>query len=78
MRRIFWASLVVVSAVSATAGAEEVGGHIITLKRVIITAPRQRPLAAVDVAPDPLRFPPPPLRQAFLDRVEAAVEKEPF
>ena len=77
MRRTFWVALVAVCAISGTAGAEEVGGRI-TLKRVIITAPPQRPLAAVDVAPDPLRFPPPPLRQAFLDRVEAAIGKDPF
>ena len=51
---------------------------VITLAEVTITGRIQKPIAAVDVSRIQPKLTLGELRQAFLDRIEAAIYKDPF
>jgi len=66
---------------SGEAGAQEKargGRGVITLTEVTITGRIQKPIAAVDVSRIQPKLTLAELRQPFLDRIEAAIYKEPF
>jgi hypothetical protein len=69
-----------VSAASGGAFAQEKGRGrgVITLTEVTITGRIQKPIAAVDVSRIQPKLTLAELRQPFLDRIEAAIYKEPF
>lgn len=54
------------------------GRGVITLTEVTITGRIQKPIAAVDVSRIQPKLTLAELRQPFLDRIEAAIYKEPF
>jgi hypothetical protein len=81
------ASLAVVAiAIAAPAAAQDKpaapagggGRGVITLAEVTITGRIQKPIAAVDVSRIQPKITLTELRQPFLDRIEAAIYKDPF
>ncbi|NUQ76461.1 MAG: hypothetical protein HUU21_23225 [Polyangiaceae bacterium] len=74
-----FASLALLSASGAAAQEKARGGRgVITLTEVTITGRIQKPIAAVDVSRIQPKLTLAELRQPFLDRIEAAIYKEPF
>lgn len=82
MRRalLAWTVGLVVLSLGGSAVAQGKGGkgRVITLNEVTIVGRVQRPIAAVDVARIRPRITLSELRQPFLDRIEDAINKEPF
>jgi hypothetical protein len=69
--------------VGAVASAQDKGKDnkqrgVITLAEVTITGRIQKPIAAVDVSRIAPKLTLAELRQPFLDRIEAAIYKDPF
>ncbi len=68
------------STVPAAAQSRQVKQQAAVLQvgEITIVGRVQKPIAAVDVATIPARLTLAELRQPFLDRIEAAVRKDPF
>ncbi len=62
----------------APAAAKAVAKGVYELDKIIVSSHPQRPMVAVDVARLVPRAPLPDLRQPLVDRIAAAVEKDPF
>jgi hypothetical protein len=54
------------------------GGRVITISEVTIVGRVQKPIASVDVNKIQPKLTLAELRQPFLDRIEAATQKDPF
>ena len=59
------------------AAAQQKGG-VITINEVTIVGRVQKPVASVDVSKIQAKLTLAELRQPFLDRIEAATQKDPF
>ena len=77
---IAFASLALLSLSGSTEAQERARGGrgVITLTEVTITGRIQKPIAAVDVSRIQPKLTLAELRQPFLDRIEAAIYKDPF
>jgi hypothetical protein len=62
---------------TAPAGAQQKGG-VITIGEVTIVGRVQKPIASVDVSKIQPKLTLAELRQPFLDRIEEAVQHDPF
>ena len=71
------AAVVLVGLVERTASAAEKGG-VITLGEIKIVGRVQKPVASVDVGHVQPNLTLAELRQPFLDRIEEAVQHDPF
>jgi hypothetical protein len=73
-------ALVVLSGILAAgeASAQQKGGNVITIGEVTIVGRVQKPIASVDVSKIQPKLTLAELRQPFLDRIEAAVQRDPF
>jgi hypothetical protein len=71
------ALLATVLAVAPSAHAQK-KGNVITIGEVTIVGRVQKPIASVDVSKIQPKLALTELRQPFLDRIEAAVHKDPF
>lgn len=65
-------------AFSVGVAAQEKKGGVISIREVVIVGRVQKPVASLDVNKIPAKLTLAELRQPFLDRIEAAVLKEPF
>jgi hypothetical protein len=72
------AAVLVLFATPAEAQETKPGGRVITISEVTIVGRVQKPIASVDVNKIQPKLTLAELRQPFLDRIEAAVSKEPF
>ena len=72
------AALAVIVFASNEAQAQEKKGGVITIGEVTIVGRVQKPIASVDVNKIQPKLTLAELRQPFLDRIEAATQKEPF
>ncbi len=81
---IFRASLVIVIAVSflglsgRAASAADPKKGVITLREIEIVGRVQKPIESVDVGMIPVKLTLAEMRQPFLDRIEEAVQHDPF
>ena len=73
----FIAFALVLAAAERTASADSKGG-VITLREVEIVGRVQKPIASVDVGTIVPKLTLAELRQPFLDRIEEAVQHDPF
>jgi hypothetical protein len=84
MTKILMAGLVasvafgVVAAGEGSARAADNNKGVITLREIEIVGRVQKPIAAVDVGKIPPKLTLAELRQPFLDRIEEAVQHDPF
>ncbi len=72
------AAVVLLLAPSAHAQETKPGGRVITISEVTIVGRVQKPIASVDVNKIQPKLTLAELRQPFLDRIEAATQKDPF
>lgn len=63
---------------SSVALAQKKGGRVVTISEVTIVGRVQKPIASVDVNKIQPKLTLAELRQPFLDRIEAATQKDPF
>ena len=78
MKRIAFALLALAAfGVSSTALAQR-KGNVITIQEVTIVGRVQKPIASVDVGTILPKLTLAELRQPFLDRIEEAVQHDPF
>jgi len=79
MKRIVPILLALAAALSSgAASAQKKGGNVITIGEVTIVGRVQKPIAAVDVSKIQPKLTLAELRQPFLDRIEEAVQHDPF
>lgn len=80
MKHVVFGSLVLLALVLApeARAQQKPGGRVITLTEVTIVGRVQKPIASVDVNKIQPRLTLSELKQAFLDRISEAVNKEPF
>ena len=69
---------VVVLADEQEASAQQKGGGVITINEVTIVGRVQKPVASVDVSKIQPKLTLAELRQPFLDRIEEAIQHDPF
>lgn len=72
------AALVLAPTKNAHAQETKPGGRVITISEVTIVGRVQKPIASVDVNKIQPKLTLAELRQPFLDRIEAATQKDPF
>ncbi len=72
------AALAVLVPTKAHAQETKPGGRVITISEVTIVGRVQKPIASVDVNKIQPKLTLAELRQPFLDRIEAATQKDPF
>lgn len=72
------AAVLAVLVVAPSAHAQKRKERVITISEVTIVGRVQKPIASVDVNKIPPKLTLAELRQPFLDRIEAAVTKDPF
>lgn len=65
-------------ALAHDASAQKGGGRVITISEVTIVGRVQKPIASVDVNKIPPKLTLSELKQAFVDRIEAATKQDPF
>ena len=82
MTKILIAGLLALTSVTVLAAGEGTaradGKGVITLREIEIVGRVQKPIAAVDVGKIPPKLTLAELRQPFLDRIEEAVQHDPF
>ena len=61
-----------------TAAFAQKKGNVVQLAEITITGRVQKPVAAVDISKIGVKLTLSELRQPFLDRIEAAITKDPF
>jgi len=64
--------------VAGDASAQQKGGNVITIGEVTIVGRVQKPIASVDVNKIQPKLTLAELRQPFLDRIEEAIQHDPF
>jgi hypothetical protein len=72
------AAFLVLAPSNARAQETKPGGRVITISEVTIVGRVQKPIASVDVNKIQPKLTLAELRQPFLDRIEAATQKDPF
>jgi hypothetical protein len=75
---IIAAAVLVLAPTQAHAQETKPGGRVITISEVTIVGRVQKPIASVDVNKIQPKLTLAELRQPFLDRIEAATQKDPF
>jgi hypothetical protein len=85
MKRILHALVIAAAALAILAPTKKAhaqetkpGGRVITISEVTIVGRVQKPIASVDVNKIQPKLTLAELRQPFLDRIEAATQKDPF
>ncbi len=85
MKKYLHAFVIVAAALAVLAPTEKAhaqetkpGGRVITISEVTIVGRVQKPIASVDVNKIQPKLTLAELRQPFLDRIEAATQKDPF
>jgi hypothetical protein len=77
--KILAATSVIVALLAASSPAlAQKKGNVITIGEVTIVGRVQKPIASVDVSTIQPQLTLAELRQPFLDRIEAAVKRDPF
>ena len=76
-RYALWATLVGATLLPASALAQG-KGRVVTISEVTIVGRVQKPIAAVDVSRIQPKLTLAELRQPFLDRIEKAIQNDPF
>jgi len=71
-------SVAILAPTKAHAQETKPGGRVITISEVTIVGRVQKPIASVDVNKIQPKLTLAELRQPFLDRIEAATQKDPF